>query len=479
MKFCISKILLIGVIGILCGCDPGTSSSGALSITSVNPAKGPAAGNTLITVVGKNFKQGATVQVNQIPATNVTVTNQGTNVSFTLPSSQGVVGPASVTITNPSGESATSNHFGYYFGNVSFDSSVAGPVKASHSSLSGIVSGDFDHDKKDDVVVINGVDGHIDFFFGQTNGKLVPLANQPTAGGLHKAIIAADFNGDGTKDLAWLDSSNIQVLQMDKDRNIIGGSSLIPVGLVNPQFLAAVDLGKDKNLDLIVGNKATTMNLSGFLNQGNFVFSNATLVTQYQTTMKTPLFLNGGDIDGDGKGDIVVGSQSSGGIYSIDILFRTGDLTFNTPFAFSLQNGFIPKAAVLTEVSQPGRLDLALINEQAMQFGATVYSNNADPLDPFAGYEQAQTTAAPSSIVLTDFNQDGYADIALATGQSVRIFLGNYIFSGQFDYKDAIVVDIGQSIQDLAVGDFNGDQKPDLAATSTADQVMILINNSQ
>lgn len=70
------------------------------TITGISPASGPIAGGTVVTLTGMNFCVGATVAVNGVAATGVTVVN-ATTITFTTP--PGTVGAATVTVTCPNG----------------------------------------------------------------------------------------------------------------------------------------------------------------------------------------------------------------------------------------------------------------------------------------------------------------------------------------------------------------------------------------
>jgi len=74
------------------------------TFTSVAPVTGPTNGSTAITITGTLFQAGATVALNGLPASNVTVVNPTTITANTpaLPT-----GPADVTVTNPDGGTVT------------------------------------------------------------------------------------------------------------------------------------------------------------------------------------------------------------------------------------------------------------------------------------------------------------------------------------------------------------------------------------
>jgi autotransporter-associated beta strand protein len=69
-------------------------------VTSITPATGPASGGTSVTIVGTNFKAGASVTIGGGVASNVIVVSS-TQITATTPA--GVPADANVTVTNPGG----------------------------------------------------------------------------------------------------------------------------------------------------------------------------------------------------------------------------------------------------------------------------------------------------------------------------------------------------------------------------------------
>ncbi|MGA2131844.1 MAG: VCBS repeat-containing protein [Bryobacteraceae bacterium] len=80
----------------------------------------------------------------------------------------------------------------------------------------------------------------------------------------------------------------------------------------------------------------------------------------------------------------------------------------------------------------------------------------------------------PAAVAVADFNGDGKPDLAVAQhGGSVGILLGD----GKGHFGEAVSYPAGGGIMaSLAVKDFNGDGKPDLAVTSEY-YVAILLGN--
>src|SRR5438128_89154 len=74
--------------------------------------------------------------------------------------------------------------------------------------------------------------------------------------------------------------------------------------------------------------------------------------------------------------------------------------------------------------------------------------------------------AKRSSVAVGDFNGDGKADLAVANSgtNNISVLVGN----GDGTFQAAVNYSVGDGPQSVAVGDFNGDGKPDLAAATSA-----------
>ena len=99
-------------------------------------------------------------------------------------------------------------------------------------------------------------------------------------------------------------------------------------------------------------------------------------------------------------------------------------------------------------------------------FGLALCATKASAVD-FASPKSYPVGISPAAIAIADFNGDGKLDIAVANSgsASVSILLGN----GDGTFKGAVNAPAGPSPQSLAIGDFNGDHKLDLIVVNPGD----------
>ncbi len=97
---------------------------------------------------------------------------------------------------------------------------------------------------------------------------------------------------------------------------------------------------------------------------------------------------------------------------------------------------------------------------------------------PFTGSLRVQSNTGYQSVVVQDFNGDGTPDIVLANSvtKSLDILLGigNGTFSAPFSFKVG-GINASQPVS-IAIGDLDGDGRPDLAvAAPDTNEVSVLL----
>jgi hypothetical protein len=156
-----------------------------------------------------------------------------------------------------------------------------------------------------------------------------------------------------------------------------------------------------------------------------------------------------GDFDGDGNADIAVTHVQG----AVSILLGRGDGTFQDPQSFTIGPNAGPIA--VGDFDGDGRLDLAVFGLTSASEGALyVLLSNGD------GTFRAAQTLGPLfcvSLAVGDSNGDGRPDLVVLGGGVVSLFLGNG--DGSFAPAQNNASD-GAAL--MALGDFNGDGHLDL-----------------
>ena len=232
-------------------------------------------------------------------------------------------------------------------------------LPGAEGGVIGPVVADFNGDGKLDIAVQAG--SQISLLFGAGNGSFTPGANALPAGTIFPAALAAgDFNGDGKADLALaydLQNANstvtgaIQILLSKGDGTFQSPSPIMLSGTV--VSLTAGDVNKDGKPDLIAGIQTNTGNqIVTLLGSGGGSFQNP-LANKTGTSVPS---ISVADINGDGKPDLVIGDCC--GLSELTFMLGKGDGTFQTEVG--IPSGPDPAHVALGDVTGGGKPDLVI-----------------------------------------------------------------------------------------------------------------------
>lgn len=129
---------------------------------------------------------------------------------------------------------------------------------------------------------------------------------------------------------------------------------------------------------------------------------------------------------------------------------------------------------IVADVNHDGNADLIYTQSNANTV-AVALSRGDGTFDTPATYFAGN---APGSLAVADFNGDGKLDLAITTPGSsnnlseITVLLGN----GDSTFQAPVTYTVGGVPNSITVGDFNNDGKPDLAVLSLNQQLTILTN---
>ena len=244
----------------------------------------------------------------------------------------------------------------------------------------------------------------------------------------------------------------------------------------HPFSVAIGDLNGDRKPDLATANEGTEENagetVSVLLNTGDGRFRPR---LDYATGSR-PVSVAIGDLNGDHKPDLVTANIENldAGPGSVSVLFNRGDGTFQAKLDYA--NASVPFRVAIGDLNGDRRRDIVTTNREAPT--VSVLLNKGD--GSFRPKRDYRTGAGPISVAIGDVNGDHKPDLATANSGvteepfgsvSVLANRGDGSFRPKRDYAT------GDGPESIAIGDLNGDRKPDLATANFFDDgVSVLIN---
>jgi hypothetical protein len=239
--------------------------------------------------------------------------------------------------------------------------------------------------------------------------------------------------------------------------------------------LTGGSLPADTLPDLAVANN-DTVSLFASTAAGGF-----TLVQTLLNVGAQPQGVAIGDIDGDDSADIVVAARSRGAGMSLFTKRATGTGYTDRSAALPASSA-IPIAVKIGDFNGDGKGDIASVNTD----GTLVLSlrTNADGAALRFRTVTLPTGPSPNDLAVGDLNGDGRPDFAVANAGSdgarahtVTVYLKGAHGSGYTRHD--VPITAGDSANSVAIGDLDGDGRADIAAgVLLSDTVDLLLQNA-
>src|SRR5262245_60451837 len=348
---------------------------------------------------------------------------------------------------------------------------------------------DFNRDGKPDLAVVNTgpvststSQGSVSVLLGNGSRSFQPAVTTAVLNPAGTSVVSGDFNGDGLPDVALTTAANgvnpaVEVLLGKGDGSFQTNHLVLPVG-PTPLSVAAGDFDGNGALDLVTANSQGTVSV--LLGNGGGSFRPRIDVT----VGGAPRAVAVGDFNGDGRLDVAAAKQLS---ETVSVLLGHGDGTFAVPLVFAASGqDFTPSSMAVGDVNGDGRADLVInsiggLDSVIAQLG--VLLGNGDGTFRAPIFEGPGTTGGEGDVALADFNNDGRLDVAvggqaaLPDGLTVNTGNGDGTFGVPFQSPQSFSTG-GNDPLGVAAADLNGDGRPDLVAANTSSSSVGVLSNT-
>ena len=375
---------------------------------------------------------------------------------------------------------------------LSFAAPVSYPVGGSPGS---VATGDFNGDGRSDVVTTSPAGNNISVLLSNANGTL-QAAQQFATGANPSSVAVGDVNNDGRRDIITANGGgNLSVLLGNGNGTFQPALSVTLPPQQPPSYSTTTtpvpqtpvsvvvgDLNADGKLDLVVNaliafdvvyssyyggwwySQQTTGQVNVLLGNGNGTFATANSYAAAYSNMNS---IGVGDFNNDTKLDVVSGPSNS-------VWLGNGNGTLQQPIQ---QNTYAPSWAS-GDFDSDGKLDLVTAASGSYFLKGLGTGTLQAPVSiPLVG--------SGRSVVAGDVNGDGKLDLVVSTTKTTWEYYGYYGATGPttIEYTKVLLgkgdgtftrgisttlgtyPDPGNWPNASALGDFNGDSRPDLVAT--------------
>lgn len=466
----------IGLCWLLLALLAGGHPAWSQVISSFAPASGPI--GTSVTITGSGFSATAAQNVVFFGATRAAVT---------------AASPTSLTVTVPLGATyqyltvtnLTTNLTAY--ANKPFGVTLVGAATfqpkvdaATGTTPLMVATGDVTGDGKADVVTVNYDDNTVSVLRNTSTPGAVSFAPKVdySTGQLPIAVAIGDLDGDGKPDLAVTNAGSafVSVFRNTSTAGAVGFAPGVNVGIgTRAGSLAIGDVDGDGKPDLIVADfgNSLVLVLRNTSTPGAVSFVSSVYFVA-GTDSYGAYAVAVGDVDGDGLPDLAVTNYS---INTVSV-FRNTSTPGAVSFAAKVDLGYgtNPYSVVLGDLDGDGLPDLTMTSNTSV---AVFRNTSVAGTVSFAAGVDFTTGQRPYAVHMGDVDGDGLPDLAAAIwGVNAVWVLRNTSVPGTISLVAQAIVTTGTRPRSVAIGDMDGDGKPDLTTGNEASSTVSVLRQT-
>jgi len=452
------------------------------TITSFSPASGPVGISVVIS--GTGFDDIAANNIVFFGATQATVTSATTtSLTVTVPSGATYM-PITILTNGLLAYSATP--FLVSFGGSGIDAGSFGSNINQTTEINpiAVVIDDIDGDSKPDLVVANFGSSSISIYRNNsiTQGSISYDPKIDYAVGTNPYDVQmGDFDGDGKQDIAVANfgSNTVSIFRNISTSGSISHETQVDFATgTGPTAIAIGDIDLDGKVDMAVTN-INGNTVSVHRNASTGIGSLSFFASQNFATDVDPIDVAIDDFDGDGKVDMAVVNQSTNSISTYLNTSSIGSISFTTQSAFV--TGAVPYLFSTGDLDGDGKAEIAVANfgDNTVSVLRNISSNGNIS---FLSKVDFSTGSLPQSVAIGDIDGDEKPDLAVASRSSnaISVYKNNSTV-GIIDvnsFAPAIHYSTNSEPVDVAIGDFDNDGKPDLVSANIASSNLSIFRNA-
>ncbi len=484
---------------------PGFTYLPPPSITSFTPASGGP--NTTITINGTNFNNVTAVAIGGTPAKNFVIMNAtqivatvgaGSSGNITLTNPYGTGSMGTFTFAGPPSIAAVSPAYAAIGATVNISGSGFSPVQANNIVYFGAVKATIVASSATAIsvkvpvgasyqpVTVSNLDNNL------SAAAPYPFSVKFPGGGVFDAssftpkidipvtpmayspnhIALADFDEDGATDVAEVNSNStgLMIYRSNGPKGTISFDA--PVSFLSSidgtNGIVARDIDGDGKTDIIAINSAS---LSITVLKNTSTAGTVSFAVQ-------PDGIAIADMDMDGRPDLLLSLQSDANVSIYQNLSAGGIIKF-VP-AGNFYAGNINANAILADMDGDGKPDI--VSPKSVFNSIGLLRNTSIPgTISFATVSFITSLGGTvNDVSVGDLDGDGKPEIAVSISGSVNraAIVRNLSTSGSLAFAAPVNINAGTNPYGIAITDLEGDGKPDIAVTNTDDATVSVFRNT-